>query len=72
MNTTQLAQTGASVGVSTGIAISGTVGLPVIVGGAIGLVAIGGLCAVAGMIATNSSQGEMSINRNGFSGSYKK
>ena len=72
MNTTQLAQTGASAGVATGIAISGTIGLPVIFGGAIGLVVIGGLCAVAGMIATNSSQGEMSINRNGFSGSYKK
>lgn len=51
-----------------GITLAGTISAPVLLAGAIGLVAIGGLCVLAG----ESKEGTLKVNRNGLEGNFKK
>lgn len=71
MNPNNIIKGGAAGGVA-GVAIAGAISAPMLIAGAIGLVAVGGLCTIFGVLASNSKEANIQVNRDGFEGNFKK
>lgn len=72
MDTSQLTNLEPTLGADAGVAVSGKIRASVVFAGIIGLFVAGALCAIAGVVVGNASEGEISINRDGFAGNFKR